>query len=684
MAKYLFLLLIIMTSTSAYALELITLKLKQLEMQNWQLQGIEVSLGAMSQQKQQLGLAIQKLGLPKPFNDLKLVDIRCEQFSWSDTKIHCQQGNASIQSKRFNSPRFNFSFLISEAKSQFSINHLELLQGIFNLHATLNLDQWDIELKGQKVGLKLLQQLLIPKHKLAKGFVNFTINTHGKGLEPIKISANISINQLSIQSKDGKKATESLTLATTLKATQYKKSWYWQQTSIFKQGKLYIEPLFLENKNTAVSLNSNGWFDTINQQLEINKIRFIHPEIASIDAYATIKFKPKFNLVTAKAHAQIESLQQLSATYLNSVTETTLLEGITLEGNIDAGFSLINNQVNNAYLTTSALQIKDPKKRFNLYDGAIILNWSNDKDFKRESTISWRQLDLVSIPIPRTYFTLLLKNKQISLLKPFDIPLLAGNIQIKKFDWQIRADNTPKIVFAGAIQDISLEKLTESLGIKHLSGNISGDIPGVNFETGKLSLEGGLKINLFGGEININQLALSGLNTDFSQFYSDITIKDLDLNLLTQEFEFGGMKGKLSGFINELYMENWKPIQFYAWLGTEGDDDSKHQISQKAVENLASIGGGGAVDFVSRIILGMFDNFDYDKMGLGCYLHQGVCQLMGAEAAGTRGYYIVKGGGIPRIDIMGYNTRIDWDVLWERLSRISQTGDVVVDEPMIE
>ncbi|MDO9139855.1 MAG: hypothetical protein Q7U38_05965, partial [Methylobacter sp.] len=60
----------------------------------------------------------------------------------------------------------------------------------------------------------------------------------------------------------------------------------------------------------------------------------------------------------------------------------------------------------------------------------------------------------------------------------------------------------------------------------------------------------------------------------------------------------------------------------------------------------------------------------YDKLGLGCYLHDGVCQLMGVEALES-GYVIISGGGLPRIDVIGYNSRVDWDVLIERLKRIT-------------
>jgi hypothetical protein len=78
-------------------------------------------------------------------------------------------------------------------------------------------------------------------------------------------------------------------------------------------------------------------------------------------------------------------------------------------------------------------------------------------------------------------------------------------------------------------------------------------------------------------------------------------------------------------------------------------------------------------------VLSVFDNFSYDKLGLGCNLNHGICELTGVATA-DYGYYIVKGGGLPRIDVMGYNSRIDWLVLQERLQRITQSSSNAVFE----
>jgi hypothetical protein len=50
---------------------------------------------------------------------------------------------------------------------------------------------------------------------------------------------------------------------------------------------------------------------------------------------------------------------------------------------------------------------------------------------------------------------------------------------------------------------------------------------------------------------------------------------------------------------------------------------------------------------------------------------------MGVKAT-DQGYAIITGGGLPRINVIGYNPRVDWAVLMERLNRISTSDEVIV------
>jgi hypothetical protein len=73
----------------------------------------------------------------------------------------------------------------------------------------------------------------------------------------------------------------------------------------------------------------------------------------------------------------------------------------------------------------------------------------------------------------------------------------------------------------------------------------------------------------------------------------------------------------------------------------------------------------------------MFKEFGYSRLGISCRLQQGVCAMGGIDPA-ERGYYLVRGGGIPRIDIIGFNQNIDWEILVSKLKDISRGPEPVI------
>jgi hypothetical protein len=124
-------------------------------------------------------------------------------------------------------------------------------------------------------------------------------------------------------------------------------------------------------------------------------------------------------------------------------------------------------------------------------------------------------------------------------------------------------------------------------------------------------------------------------------------------------------------------LEEWAPVSFDAAFATPAGDKSRRRISQKAVDNISNLGGSGVSGALSRSFLRIFEEFGYDRLGISCRLERGVCHMGGIEAA-ERGYYLVKGGGIPRIDIMGFNRETDWQVLVSKLKQIASGESPVI------
>jgi len=678
--RFLVLIHVLLCINPVNALENISFKVEKIETKNWQLHNLSLALSGLHNNSQQLTLLIKKIALPAPFSDINFADIQCDKFTWHDKKIDCEKGTAKLKAKTSYSSVFGFSFILSEQKSSFSIKGIKLAKGRVSLTAKEQGENWSVAISSKNLSIKEMYAYFAKEKKIieqiTQGKLTAKINVSGNshGLNAFLINA--VLNQLSLQANQGKIITETVDLEWNLQAKLKNSEWHWLTSNKLKQGEIYIDPVYLEIKQKMPTLTAKGvWTEQGN--LVFDRAEFYHPDVITVQTQGQIKYKPHLSVKKSHIFAEIQNMESFSEQYILPFIEQTAFEGVKLKGHLNTEIDILQSTVTQVSVDIKSLSILDNKKRFSSKNLKGTINWSNDSDYHKASEIYWDQLTVKAIPIDASQLIFLFKQKNFTLLERSTIPLLGGALDIKQFNWQSLVENESKVYFEGNIKQLSLEKLSYALDWTPLSGNISGYIPGVTFQDKTLTIEGELQVKLFDGMIKINKLSSSGMLTDFSKFSMDMEINNLDLQQITQKFKMGGMEGRVSGFISDLYLENWQPVTFYAWVGTPENDRTTHRISQKAVENIASIGGGGAADIISKGFLGFFDSFNYDRLGFGCYLHQGVCQLMGVEAA-EQGYYLVKGSGIPRIDIMGYNTQVDWSVLMERLSRISSTDEVVV------
>jgi hypothetical protein len=192
----------------------------------------------------------------------------------------------------------------------------------------------------------------------------------------------------------------------------------------------------------------------------------------------------------------------------------------------------------------------------------------------------------------------------------------------------------------------------------------------VRYENGNLEVGGMLLVRVFDGDITLSNLRLAKPFSVIPRLWVDARVNNIDLEELTGTFSFGRIEGRLDGRVDGLYMESWRPVAFDAGFSTPSGDAARHRISQKAVDNISSIGGGGVGGALSRSFLRFFKDFPYDRLGLRCRLKNGICD-MGGVAPAANGYYIVKGRLLPpRLDVIGYANRVDWDSLVSQLMAV--------------
>lgn len=327
-------------------------------------------------------------------------------------------------------------------------------------------------------------------------------------------------------------------------------------------------------------------------------------------------------------------------------------------------------------LTLEDVSAKDKAARFQLHNLSGTLGWTSLADPVR-STLSWQGGQLYAIPFGETTFEIQSKGSQLRLIQAATLPILDGAVTISEFALDRPLDETTKWSFSAELSPISMPLLSEKLKWPALSGKLSGNIPHVSYQQKQITMQGDLSVNLFAGQVLIQDLRLDDPFGALPQLFANVDMKKIDLSLLTETFDFGDITGKLDGYIHDLRLSNWKAVAFDAAFATPDGDKHRRRISQRAVEQLTEVGGGPSAA-LSKTFLRFFKDFSYQKMGLSCKLRNNVCDMSGVGESPT-GYYIVKGGGLPpRINIIGFTRRVDWTDLLARLKAVSESDGPVI------
>jgi hypothetical protein len=369
-------------------------------------------------------------------------------------------------------------------------------------------------------------------------------------------------------------------------------------------------------------------------------------------------------------------LGQLHQRYLAPVLVSPLLGALTMDGRVSGEFRQKGSAPPGVRVRLDGVDIRDntDAARFSIegLSGTFALGVPG-----ATGELSWRSASVFRFGIGEAVLPLRFGDREVSLATPATIPLLDGSLDIDAFSVGWR-EPSPDVSFDAVLVPVSMPLVSEALDWIPMQGQLSGVIPRVSLSGGTLQVGGSLLMRVFDGTVVVNNLRVSNLFGYWPVLTADIRARDLDLELLTGTYEFGRITGRLEGEVEGLRLEEWRPVAFDASFRTPEDDRSRHRISQRAVDNIAGLAGGGASGAVSRGVLRFFDEFNYDRLGISCELRDGVCEMDGIAPA-KNGFYLVKGGGIPRIDVVGFTRSTDWATLLDRLVSAAEGGTPVIE-----
>ncbi len=398
----------------------------------------------------------------------------------------------------------------------------------------------------------------------------------------------------------------------------------------------------------------------------------------ALQARGSAAFADDASLARLDMEISSRDMTPLRERYLSGWLGLFGLGEVGLQGAMDLTVQVRDGVLSQANAVLRGVDLGDPGERFvfnglqgdvRYSAGAPVrseLRWSSGKLYG---------LDFDASRLPFESVGGLLKFREDAV-----VPVMGGRMTFR--DLVIRppqGDAGADIRFALVLDDIDFGRVSKALGLPAFQGRLSGTIPKAHYANERVDFDGGLSMQLFDGRVAFSSLALERPFGSAPSLSADIAFEDLDLLRLTEVLDFGSITGRVGGHINGLRLVDWTPVAFDARFETRNRAGSKQRISQRAVQNISSVGDASFVSSLQGKLIGLFNDFGYRRIGIACRLVNEVCQMSGLQdshdSQANNSFTIVQGAGIPGLTVVGFNRQVDWPTLVERLSAVG-SGEV--------
>jgi hypothetical protein len=491
---------------------------------------------------------------------------------------------------------------------------------------------------------------------------------------------DLSLAGVTLNNESGSLATDKLSARVRGTARQIAADWQFAVDVSSSQGQAYAQPIFLDFGAHALRASAAGKLRG-DRALTIERFTLDHAQVAQASGSTALDFTSEQPLRSLTVRLAALEFPGAYESYLQPLLLDTNFKAMQTVGKLAGQIEMVDGAPTRVDLALDDLTFDAGGRTVALQSLAGAVHWRADPQQQSEdSVLRWSGGALLGLALGASELQFNSSARQFRLLQPTRIPLLDGALALESL--RIRNAGLPSVAFMvdATLEPVDVKQLCRTFGWPEFGGRVGGTISKLRMREGVVTLGTTLSAQVFDGSVTFSDLLLQQPLGKWPKFSSNVAFENLDLELMTGAFSFGRITGRLSGRVDGLRLFNWAPVAFDARLYTPPGDRSKHRISQRAVENIGSIGGGGAgvTAALSSGFLRFFDDFNYERLGLSCRLENNVCAMNGVAPAPNGGYYLVKGKGLPRIDVIGSSHRVDWPRLVQQLIAATKSGGPTV------
>ncbi len=428
-------------------------------------------------------------------------------------------------------------------------------------------------------------------------------------------------------------------------------------------GELLMGPVYAKLPDHAVQLGLDA--SAKNGAVDLSRLRVGDADALQLDG--SLGFDAKGNLQRLTFSKFEASFPAAYQRYGQSWLATMGMRNARINGQLSGALDMDDDGLRSFAFDTDGLDFADGDGRMSVAGLKGGMDWTLRGD-RPATTLSWRSLQIYRLANGAAQTSWLSRDGTLAMQKPVDISVLNGRLHLDALDWRPAAARGKRFSTSMALTGVDMAAFSRTMGWPEFPGTLGGAIPSLRWVDDRVELEGGLSVNVFDGFVDVTRLSLQDPFGTSPVLAGDVTLRQLDLGAMTSVFDIGNITGRMDGSIEDLRLVNWSPVAFQARLlaGSGG------RISQRAVNSIVSVGGGGIAAGLQGAVLKLFKTFGYKRIGLNCTLQGNVCRMSGLDGADADGYTIVEGSGIPRLQVVGHQTQVDWPTLVRRLKAATE------------
>lgn len=513
-----------------------------------------------------------------------------------------------------------------------------------------------------------LQAAVAPYGPAGRVDVDAVLSDFGAGRRP-QIDARVDLRSARFSSADGLRAAEGMALGIAVSARADGAGWSGRLSADWREGELLWDAVYLKGGGTA--FESGFMLDGLRWGLNQGALNLAGVGRLDFSADWVRSGSGAPALSGARVEGRVFDLEALNARFIAPLSAVHGWPALTLSGRADIALSVDALGVQAARLQLHSVALADAAGRWSLDRVDADLPWQRDQPTAPHATVAGAHFG--RIPLGPFELRAALSSDRVAM-EPVRIPVLDAGLRLNQLEFA-RESGHWRGDLSFDLEPVSMPALSDALGLPRMAGSFAASVPGVRWRDGVLALDGQMLIRVFDGYIAATGLKLVEPFGATPRVLADLQMRYIDLEALTDTVKFGRVTGRLDGDVKGLELLRWRPVAFDAHIRSS-DGDYPRVISQRAVQNITALGGPGAAAAIQRSFLGFFERFGYRRIGLSCLLRDGVCDMDGLSHKGG-GFVLIEGGGVPALSVVGYNRRVDWPELLDRLSRVTGATPVV-------